>query len=241
VWDYINTELDITNYVKLYTSRFIEMTPGTDGETQMNKIDHIINNLAHVDVRYKHWGIHSCDITPSKDIVLGLRDSDKAQKVADSGRINLTLATGTGLNIPCGPLVPHGLLNCKRYEIACRTSPIGAPINLIVAALNAETKVHEVIVGNSQVDNHSIPIGQNGFKVYAEFPTLEAALDFPRSIKVEGVKIQLWHRGAWKCKQCGKKGHTDSHCAKMSKAIKQNKRRRKAFRNRQEQRARNNL
>lgn len=48
-WDYINTDMDIENYVKLYSSKHFDTHPGMTEELQKQQLDHIINSLAMID------------------------------------------------------------------------------------------------------------------------------------------------------------------------------------------------
>ena len=92
--------------------------------------------------------------------------------------------------------------------------------------LHSMVHIKEVIVGNVSVRDQSIPVGHNGFTVYADFATVGEALAFPTSIVVDEATVKLWHRGKWTCKGCGEQGHTESHCADLGKKKRSNKRRR---------------
>ena len=96
------------------------MYPFQTEETNLAYLDDIVNQLAIVDQR-KKWGIHSCDIKPNKDIVLGLRDEQRAQNLIEVGLINLPVLADLTIHIPCGPLTSQDVLNRYRFEIACST------------------------------------------------------------------------------------------------------------------------
>ena len=42
-WDYINVELEMDNYIKLYTSQHFAMQPNMKDETMRKKLDWLIN------------------------------------------------------------------------------------------------------------------------------------------------------------------------------------------------------
>ena len=72
-WDFIHAELGIENYIKLYTSQHFDMNPDIKEKTMLKKIDWLINMIAVEDQNHARWGIISCDVTPQKDLVLGMR------------------------------------------------------------------------------------------------------------------------------------------------------------------------
>ena len=87
------------------------MHPDMENETKLRKIDWLINQLAIQDQNYARWGIISCDITPQKDIVMGMRDLGKVQSLVENGWVVLPIGTKEPLTIACGPLVEQGTIN----------------------------------------------------------------------------------------------------------------------------------
>ena len=63
-WDYINSDLGMENYVKIYTSHNFNMHPDLEEEPTRTRLDFLINQMAITDQRYARWGIRSLDITP---------------------------------------------------------------------------------------------------------------------------------------------------------------------------------
>ena len=98
-WDYLHAELEIENYVKLYTSQHFDMRRNMENDTKMRKMDWMINRIAIQDQNYARWGIVSCDITPQKDIVLGLRDLRKTKALIENGWMVLPIGTNEPLTI----------------------------------------------------------------------------------------------------------------------------------------------
>ena len=92
-WDFINLELDIEHYVKIYTSTLFEMKPDMRDHKKKEQLDWVINSLAIKDQRHARWGIVSCDITNRMDVVLGLRDKRKAINLIDNGWMILPVGT----------------------------------------------------------------------------------------------------------------------------------------------------
>ena len=63
-WDYINADLGMENYVKIYTSQNFSMHPNLEDEGINKRLDFLINQIALTDQRYARWGIRSLDVTP---------------------------------------------------------------------------------------------------------------------------------------------------------------------------------
>ena len=236
-WDYINSDLDIDNYVKIYTSQTFKMRPDLDEKPILKSLDWIINKLALEDQRYARWGIRSLDITRQKDIVLGMNDALKARNMASNGWITLPIGTQQPLLLSCGPLISQGCINISRYEVSCRFPPRGITIESIIKQLKESAKVKEIILGNVKVGSLSAPISQNGFTAYIEFDTVEAALNFPTEMEVDGEIVKLWHRGRFECATCKEKGHSEDYHDDLMKARKREAVRRKNFRARKQARA----
>ena len=98
-WDYLNAELEMDNYIKLYTSQHFDMQPGMKNETMLRKIDWLINQIAIRDQNYARWGIITCDISPQKDLILGLRDTVKVRALVENGWLVLPIGTLKPLTI----------------------------------------------------------------------------------------------------------------------------------------------
>ena len=124
-----------------------------------------------------------------------MNDAIKAAKIIDEGWITIPIGLQEPIILAAGPLVSQGLINSRRFEIACRYPPRGIPISHILNELRSMTKIKEVILGNAQIGNKSAPVNTNGFTTYAEFPTPAEALAFPLEIQVKGEKVQISHRG----------------------------------------------
>ena len=45
-WTYLHADLEMNNYIKLYTSQHFAMQPGMKEETMLKKLDWLINQLA---------------------------------------------------------------------------------------------------------------------------------------------------------------------------------------------------
>ena len=104
-WDYLHVELEMNNYIKLYTSQHFTMQPNMKEETMRRKLDWLINQLAIRDQNHARWGIVTCSVTPQKDLVLGLRDTAKVLSLAKNGWLILPIGTLKPLTIACGLLV----------------------------------------------------------------------------------------------------------------------------------------
>ena len=152
------------------------MHPDLEEEPVRQRLDFLINQIAIIDQRYARWGIRSLDITPQKDIVLGMNDSLKVRKMIDNGWIAIPIGLKDPLRLAVGPLVSQGIINHRRYEISCRYPPRGIPLDHILDTLRQTIKVKEVRLGNVKVGTRSAPVSKGGFTIYAEFPSTEDAL-----------------------------------------------------------------
>ena len=216
-WDYLHADMEMENYVKLYTSQHFEMNANMEEDTRLRKMDWLINRIAVHDHNNERWGIISCDITPQKDIIMGLRDQRKVQALIANGWMVLPIGTEEPLTIACGPLVEQGTINCKRYEIGCRFPPRGIPLDEIISTLSAMCKVKEVVLGNVCFDGQSVPVSHNGFTAYVAFGTAAEATQFPTELQVHDETVRLWHRGKYECETCKEKGHTAEYHDKLMK------------------------
>ena len=63
------------------------MHPELEEEPVRQRLVSLINQIAIADQRYARWGIHSLDISPQKDIVLGMNDALKTKKMVENGSI----------------------------------------------------------------------------------------------------------------------------------------------------------
>ena len=98
-WDYLHADLELNNYIKLYTSQHFDMQPNIKEETILRKLDWLVNYLAIRDQNYARWGIITCDVTPQKDLVLGLRDTAKVSSLVENGWLVLPIGTLKPLTI----------------------------------------------------------------------------------------------------------------------------------------------
>ena len=115
--------------------------------------------------------------------------------------------------------------------------PRGIPIDHIIDTLRAQTKVKEVVLGNVKIANRSIPVSKGGFTLYAEFKTLQEALDFPIEIEVDGDLVRLFHRGRFTCETCGEKGHSQDYHEQHVMSRKRDARKKKLYRARRKAKA----
>ena len=81
------------------------MHPELEEEPTRHRLDFLINQLAITDQRYARWGIRSLDITPQKDIVLGMNDAIKSRKMIENGWIAVPIGLSEPLRLAVGPLV----------------------------------------------------------------------------------------------------------------------------------------
>ena len=115
------------------------------------------------------------------------------------------------LIIPCGPLVPHGVINHKRYFVRAKITP-GVPLSRIGEELAKRCKkMREIEVPNLTIEPQdlSVRVQYGCLECYMEFNSQQEALDLPRSIEVDGYTVQLRHKGLYDCKTCGLRGHSD--------------------------------
>ena len=75
------------------------MRRNMENDTKMRKMDWMINRIAIQDQNYARWGILSCEITPQKDIVLGLHDIQKTKALIENGWMVLLIGTNVSLTI----------------------------------------------------------------------------------------------------------------------------------------------
>ena len=54
------------------------------------------------------------DVNKNHDLVLGFKATETAEELSNIGAIQVTSGILGDLVIPCGPLVPHRVINYKR-------------------------------------------------------------------------------------------------------------------------------
>ena len=127
--------------------------------------------------------------------------------------------------IPNGPLIPHGMINYRRYLVRANVTP-GIPQAKIAAKLGKKYNLCEVISNNVEINGKATQIQNGSLECYIEFTTQEEALNMAKEIEVEGVLVKLWHKGYYECDICKLKGHTAEYHEKVAKAMERNKKRR---------------
>ena len=80
-------------------------------------------------------------------------------------------------------------------------------------------------------------MSKGGFTVYAEFPTIDEALNFPLEIEVDGDLVKLFHRGRFECEICHEKGHSADYHEQIVTAKKRDIRKKKLYRERRKAKA----
>ena len=90
------------------------MNPDMKEKTLLKKVDWLINMMAVEDQNHARWGIISCDVTPQKDLVLGMRNLEKVNILVSNGWVVLPIGTREPLTIACGLLVEQGTINHAR-------------------------------------------------------------------------------------------------------------------------------
>ena len=162
------------------------------------------------------------DVNRNLDLVLGFKAAETAQNLSDQGEITVDTEMLGELVLPCGPLIPHGVINHKRYLVRAKITP-GVPQYRIAEELaHYCKKVREVEMPNMVLgqSGHSVPVQQGSMECYLEFDTTEDALNLTCAIKVDGYSVQLRHKGLYECKKCKEKGHTEKFhdvCEKQKK------------------------
>lgn len=139
------------------------------------------------------------DVNKNHDLVLGFKATETAEELSNIGAIQVTTGILGDLVIPCGPLVPHGVINYKRYLVRARMTP-GVPNSRIGEELALRCKkMREIEVPNLVIEPQGlgIPIQYGSIECYMEFNSKDEALELGSSIKVDGYPVQLRHKGLY--------------------------------------------
>ncbi len=71
VWEYFTHGLREKNYVKVYTSKILKKL-NVDEDEQKRRLDAVIDCLAFRQRAHERYRIMRVDMTPQKDIVIGM-------------------------------------------------------------------------------------------------------------------------------------------------------------------------
>ena len=130
------------------------------------------------------------DVNKNYDLQLGFQDVRAAETLSEEGKVIVNTEMLGDLIIPTGPLVPHGVINYKRYLVRAAIAP-GIPQAYITKKLSQRYKLREVEVQTLTRNGEAKPIQHGGTECYIEFDSLEAALKMPGYIEVDGVEVRL--------------------------------------------------
>ncbi|CAG9324945.1 unnamed protein product [Blepharisma stoltei] len=142
--------------------------------------------------------------------------------------------------IPIGILWLGGEINYNRYRINF-TLPPGISIEETIKSLKQICDIKEIIMNNTIQNEgkfHSLNfIPEAKYTIYAEFNSLEQALDLTDILKIGNNSVWLNHAGTMQCNTCNEIGHLESNHDKIieirekRKRIKQSKKVKKGSRN----------
>ena len=130
------------------------------------------------------------EVNRNDDLMLGFREMRTAETLSETGKIIVHTEMLGELILPTGPLVPHGIINYKRYLVRAAITP-GIPQAYITKKLSQRYKLREVEVPTYMRNGEAKPIQHGGIECYIEFDSLEAALKMPGYIEVDGVEVRL--------------------------------------------------
>ena len=235
VWDHMCLDLDLDNYITIYSSKFFNKKKDMEDNEKRQILDEIINGLGtlHDITNSSAWDLKMVDVTRNYDLLLGFASTETSNQMSIEGKIIVETQSQGELIIPCGPVVPHGVINYKRYLVRVAMTP-GVPQWRILEELHKIFKVRETEVNTLKIGETDVPVQKGGMVCYLEFPTCSAAIDMQKEIEVDGVPVKLWHKGYYECSICNEKGHTKDYHEQVMKA-KANNVKRRAARNRRRQ------
>ena len=121
-------DLDIENYTTLYTSKFFNKKQNMTDREKREIIDEILNELGrlHDEMNETEWDIKMVDVNRNYDLLLGFASKETADEINLVGHLTLNTESQGEIIIFCGPVVPHGLINFKRYMVKVSMTP-GVP------------------------------------------------------------------------------------------------------------------
>ena len=128
VWDHMCMDLDIENYTTLYTSKFFNKKQNMTDREKREIIDEILNELGrlHDEMNETEWDIKMVDVNRNYDLLLGFASKETADEINLVGHLTLNTESQGEIIIFYGPVVPHGLINFKRYMVKVSMTP-GVP------------------------------------------------------------------------------------------------------------------
>jgi negative regulator of genetic competence, sporulation and motility len=68
-------------------------------------------------------------------------------------------------------------------------------------------RVVEVELQNHLSRDKKAEFQSKGLELILRFNSLQEAVDMQRKFTIDGVDIDLWHRGIYQCAICGQRGH----------------------------------
>ena len=195
-------DLDIPNYTMLYTSKILKKKTFVDNEEGNKRLllDQIINDIGrqHEETEIGFWDLMMVSVNKHYDMMLGFQGVDSATKLSEAGNIAVNTSLLGEVVIPTGPLVPQGTINYKRYQVRAKLTP-GIPQACIVNELSKRYRLREVEVPTYTRNGKQVPIQFGNIECYIEFNSCEEALNVPNQIEVEGILVDLYHKGRYKC------------------------------------------
>ena len=226
VWDHMCADLDLDNYVMLYTSKILAKKRLAD-TIKREILNEIINDLGktHYHTNSAEQELMIIDVNRNMDLMLAFRNKATAQTITSEHYTTLQTEMLGEVIIPNGPLIPHGMINYRRYLVRANVTP-GIPQARIAEKLGRRYKLCEVIANNVEIDGKAAQIQKGSLECYIEFNNQDEALNMAKEIEVDGALVKLWHKGYYECDTCKLKGHTAEYHEMAMKAMERNKKRR---------------
>ena len=78
-----------------------------------------MNHLGTLHLEH-NWQLMVVDVNKNLDLVLGFKATETAEHLSEIGAIEVATDILGPLVLPCGPLVPHGIINFKRYLVRAK-------------------------------------------------------------------------------------------------------------------------
>jgi len=152
-------DLDLENFTTIYTSKFFKKKEDMDDKAKRKLLDEVINGLGekHDLVNSDEWDLKMVDVNRYYDMMLGFANANTANNMNTTGYITVETHSFGELIIPCGPLVPHGLINHKRYFVRVAISP-GTPIIRILEEMQKTFVVKETEIPSLKIGEKDLPI-----------------------------------------------------------------------------------
>ena len=165
-------DLDLDNYTTIYSSKFFNKKKGMEDREKRQILNEIINGLGdlHDIANSTEWDLKMVDVTRNYDLLLGFASIETANQMSIEGKVIVETQSQGELIIPCGPAVPHGVINYKRYLVRVAMTP-GIPQWRILEELHKIFKVRETEVNTLKIGETDVPVQQGGMVCYIEFPS----------------------------------------------------------------------